>query len=83
MGKVIFYMKNNCPLCDEVFMLLEVFQTSYDFQIETRDIYAKDEWLEQYFLTIPVLEINGNQINAHKISPEKIERFLSENLKRK
>ena len=71
--KVIFYTKENCQLCDEAYSLLEIMQGSYDFEIESRDIYTNDEWLEEYQIIIPVVKIHddvliGNDINIEKLA---------------
>lgn len=79
MMKVIFYTKNVCSLCDEALALLLMFRNDYPFELEERDIYTNDKWLETYQLKIPVIEINGEQIDCGEMSYESIENLLATN----
>lgn len=69
-------MKERCVLCDEAMILLQMLQHEYSFDIEERDIYAKDEWLELYQIVIPVIEVNDEQISGVGIDYETLESFL-------
>ncbi|WLD95467.1 glutaredoxin family protein [Alkalihalobacillus sp. AL-G] len=60
---VQFYTKKNCPLCDNAYQVLEELQEEYNFTIEERDIYSNDKWLEAYGLMIPVVQVNGVDID--------------------
>lgn len=67
-----FYMRENCPLCDEAEQLLEVLQLDYHFTIEKRNIEEDDQWLSQYQMEIPVVEIGedilyGKDLNLHQL----------------
>lgn len=73
---IIFYTKEICSLCDDAEALLSAFSTEYPHTLEKRDIYSKEEWLEEYQLLIPIIEINGEQLNCEEISYEAIESFL-------
>ncbi|MFS0674248.1 glutaredoxin family protein [Ornithinibacillus sp. 179-J 7C1 HS] len=83
MEKVLLYTKENCSLCDNAEALLEMFQLDFDFEIEKRDIYTNDAWLENYHLSIPVIEIGGIQLNCEQVDYNSIETTLSENLQKK
>lgn len=76
MKKVIFYTKEDCLLCDEAFMYLETLQHLHSFQLEVRNIYENDLWLEKYHLTIPVIEINHQQLLGNDMSLVNIEQFI-------
>lgn len=70
--KVLFYTKENCLLCEEAYTLLELLQNKYEFEIETRDIYTNDEWLEKFQIMIPVIQagdeiVVGNEINLERL----------------
>jgi len=80
MTKVIFYTKKVCSLCDDALILLLMFQSKYSFEIEERDIHTNDKWLEKYQLRIPVLEINGQEIDSEEIGYDALEQFLQENI---
>jgi len=76
MTKVIFYTSEICSLCEEAYALLTMFKQAYSFEIEERDIYTNDQWLEEYQLRIPVVEINGKQIDCEEISYDMLENVL-------
>lgn len=64
---VHFYTKENCPLCDHALIILEDLQEELGFTIEERDIHENDEWLERYGLMIPVVQVNGEDLQYGKI----------------
>lgn len=78
--EVYFYTKENCLLCDEALMHLKTLQHLHNFKLVTRDIYTKEQWLEAYQLTIPVIEVKGQKIYGNEMSLTNIERFLSHHL---
>lgn len=80
MKQVIFYTKEVCSLCEDALALLLIFQREYNFKIEERDIYTNDEWLEKYHLRIPVVEINGQQIDCEEMSFDALERLFNETI---
>jgi len=67
-------------LCDEALMYLKTLQHLHDFKLVIRDIYRKDQWLEAYQLTIPVIELRGQKIYGNEMSLTNIEQFLSKHL---
>ncbi|WP_339227395.1 glutaredoxin family protein [Oceanobacillus sp. FSL K6-2867] len=77
MQHVILYTKETCTLCDEAELLLSLFMEAHPFELERRDIYTNDEWLEKYHLEIPVIEINGRRLYGEGINFEAIERLLA------
>ncbi|HLS10210.1 glutaredoxin family protein [Lentibacillus sp.] len=81
MQHVIFYTKENCPLCDNALAILELLQHDYPLEIEERNIYTNDEWLEKYQLEIPVVQIKDITLNCEQISYESLERALEESAK--
>ena len=74
--QIIFYTKEVCSLCDEAEVLLSAFSNEYPHSLEKRDIYSNDDWLGEYQLQIPVIEINGEQLNCEEISYDSIEQIL-------
>ncbi|WNB92827.1 glutaredoxin family protein [Bacillus sp. NEB1478] len=75
--KVILYTKVHCPLCDEAHKLLGNLQSQYAFQIEEVDIYQDDTLIEKYGLMIPVIEIDGKEIDYGKISIDIVKKALT------
>lgn len=76
MPTVIFYTKDICSLCDDAEALVSMFQHEYEFELEERDIYSNDEWLEQYQLLIPVVEVNGEQITCEEMGYDALEKLF-------
>ena len=75
---VYFYTKPDCLLCEEALSLLETLQTLYNFDIEIRNIHDRDDWLEEFFLHIPVIDIAGTMLYGDAIEFTKIEQLLKE-----
>ncbi len=73
---IILYMKEPCLLCEEVEGLLATLQHDYPHTLEKRDIHKKEAWLEEYQLSIPVIEINGEQLHAGELDATTLEKFL-------
>ncbi|HLR54983.1 MAG TPA: glutaredoxin family protein [Pseudogracilibacillus sp.] len=73
---VIFYTKQNCPLCEEAYLLLELFEEAYALDIEVRDIYTNDAWLEAYQISIPVIQIKDTILTANDMDVQRIEGAL-------
>lgn len=79
MLQVVFYTKDNCSLCEEARAIILLLQKFYPFKLEERDIYTKEEWLEEYQLLIPAVEMNGIRLNCEELSFESLEQILQEN----
>ncbi|RYG74434.1 glutaredoxin family protein [Lentibacillus lipolyticus] len=78
MQQLLFYTKENCPLCDQVQAMLDILQHEYTFEIEIRDIHSREDWLEEYQLLIPAVEIGNHAFNCEEISYEVLEQVLKE-----
>ncbi|WP_249777611.1 glutaredoxin family protein [Paenalkalicoccus suaedae] len=50
-----FYTKEQCPLCEDGLAAVRLLQKELGFELEVRDIYKNDEWLEKYQIRIPVM----------------------------
>lgn len=75
-NRILFYTRENCLLCEEALVLLDLFRADYKFEIEIRDIYKNDAWLEIYQLIIPVIEINDRQLSGADINFETLEQLI-------
>lgn len=80
MLQVYFYTKTHCPLCEDAKALLLLLQQDYPFELKERDIYSNDVWLEAYQIRIPVVEINGQQLDAIEINYDSLKQTLEENM---
>ncbi|MYL57037.1 glutaredoxin family protein [Virgibacillus halodenitrificans] len=76
MLKVIFYTKEICSLCDDAMALLHMLQHDYPFEIEERDIYTNDEWLERYQLLIPFVKINDITLDCEEVNIDSLEEAI-------
>lgn len=65
---VKLYMRKRCHLCDEARVILEELQQHFSFTIEEVDIDQDDGLTERYGISIPVIEWNGEEIQAGIIS---------------
>lgn len=75
---VEFYTREQCKLCEEAHVLLEILQNKYNFQIKINDIESNDEWFERYHIIIPVIKIGHIELNSNMIDIEKIENVLNQ-----
>lgn len=78
---VDFYTKPNCLLCDDALAKLELLQQMYSFQINICNIHERDDWLEKYFLHIPVVEIEDIIITGDEIDFERLEKEINRKIK--
>lgn len=73
---VNLYSKVDCPLCEKAKAVLQELQKEYDFQINEIDVYSDDALLEKYQLMIPVVEIDGEEIDYGMIQKEIVRKRL-------
>ncbi|MFD1708582.1 glutaredoxin family protein [Siminovitchia sediminis] len=74
--KVYYYTRNQCELCREGKLLVELLQEDYPFEIVERDIDTNEEWTERFGLMIPVVEIDGEIIQYGKIDLMVLEEYI-------
>lgn len=74
--KAIFYTHEKCTLCKDAEALLHLLQSIYPFTIEERDIYTKDEWIEKYSLSVPVIEIADKQFMYPELTFEHLSAHI-------
>jgi len=79
--KIDFYTKDNCALCEEAAALLNIFKSEYSFEIEEKDIYTNDAWLEEYQLLIPAIRMNNTLITCQEMDYETLDKLFRENMK--
>lgn len=72
------YTRNGCHLCEHAKEIILDLQNEYLFNYEERDIEQKDEWIEYYGLMIPVVVINGTEIQYGQIDCMTISNALKE-----
>ncbi|MGF9964152.1 glutaredoxin family protein [Bacillus rhizoplanae] len=60
--EVILYTKEECGLCQKAKQLLQELKTEYVFDLKEINIYEDEQLLEKYHLMIPVVEIEGEEV---------------------
>ncbi len=61
---VTLYMRQRCHLCEEAKELLEELQRNWQFDLLEIDIDKDDDLTERYGITIPVVVLDGEEIQA-------------------
>jgi glutaredoxin len=62
--EVILYTKEECGLCQKAKKLLQELKTEYVFDLREINIYEDEQLLEKYHLMIPVVEIDGKEVEC-------------------
>ncbi|MGP4077284.1 glutaredoxin family protein [Halobacillus sp. K22] len=76
MNKIILYSKQNCPLCEEISSLVELFSGEYNIDVQEIDIEQNDELMRRYLLEVPVILVNGDELDYRSITYGAIEERL-------
>ncbi|MEH7383003.1 glutaredoxin family protein [Bacillus sp. JJ1533] len=80
--QVTMYSKENCSLCTKAKKVIEELSEDYPLDFQEIDIYQDDVLLEKYQIMIPVIEIDGNEVEYGIIHKETIQDYLSNLSKR-
>jgi glutaredoxin len=59
---LIFYTRKKCPLCDKAKVVIDELLEEHDFELIVKDIDESDELTEKYGIMIPVVEIDGEEV---------------------
>ncbi|MFD1778637.1 glutaredoxin family protein [Fredinandcohnia salidurans] len=79
--QVTMYSKENCSLCTKAKQVIEELSEEFPLDLNEVDIYKDDELLEKYQIMIPVIEIDGNEVEYGIIHKEAIQEYLNRYLK--
>lgn len=72
------YTRNKCPLCDKAKKIIMELKEEYHFEYAEYDIDESDELTERYGLMIPVVHIDGEEIQYGQIDRITLEEALTE-----
>jgi glutaredoxin len=72
-----YYTRKGCPLCEKGKAVLLELQEKWKFEIIEKDIDSKDDWTEQYGLMIPVVVLNGVELQYGQIDKMFINEALT------
>lgn len=75
---VKLYTRERCHLCENAKAILFKLREKWDFDYIEEDINESDELTEKYGLMIPVVEINGAEVQFGQIDEFFLEETLSE-----
>jgi glutaredoxin len=79
--QVTMYSKENCSLCTKAKQVIEELSGEFPLVLNEIDIYKDDELLEKYQIMIPVIEIDGTEVEYGIIHKEVIKEYLNKYLK--
>lgn len=74
---VIMYSKENCTLCDQARIIVELLQDEVAFRFKEIDIYQDDNLLERYHLEIPVIKIGEIELTFQEIDYDKLKNLIN------
>ena len=74
---VTLFTRRGCHLCEKAKEVIDDLQTKIDFTYEECDIEMKDEWTENYGLMIPVVLVNGKEIQYGQINEKALRKALA------
>lgn len=77
--KLVLYTRNGCHLCETAKEILLELRKECHFDYEERDISLNDDWTEKYGLMIPVVEIDGKEVQYGQVE----KKFIYETLTQK
>jgi glutaredoxin len=63
-----FYTRKQCPLCDKAKVVMNELLQEIDFELIVKDIDESDELTERYGLMIPVVEIDGEEVEYGQVN---------------
>lgn len=75
------YTRKGCHLCDKAKKILLELKETMNFQLEEIDIEQSDDLIEKYGLMIPVVVIDGKEVQYGQIDKQFISMYLSEKIK--
>ncbi|KAB2329055.1 glutaredoxin family protein [Cytobacillus depressus] len=75
---LVLYTRDRCHLCDNAKTIIMVLKESLDFHNIEVDIDTSDELTEKYGLMIPVVEVDGIEVQYGQIDSITIEEFFKQ-----
>lgn len=78
---VKLYTRNGCHLCEKGKAILLKLKEKWDFHYKEEDIDTSDELTEKYGIMIPVIEVDGKEVQFGQIDEWTIEEALSKTAK--
>lgn len=76
---ITLYTRNGCHLCETAKEIIDDLRNAVDFDYKECDIALDDEWTEKYGLMIPVVMIDGEEIQYGHVDKSTLFKALTEN----
>ncbi len=74
---IVLYTRNGCHLCETAKDIIMELKHECEFDYEERDINLSDDWTERYGLMIPVVEIDGKEVQYGQVNKKIIYETLT------
>ncbi|MHC0037806.1 glutaredoxin family protein [Pseudoneobacillus sp. C159] len=68
MPLLTFYTRKKCHLCDQAKAVIDELKQEFEFTLIEKNIDDSDELTEKYGLMIPVVEIDGEEVEFGHIN---------------
>lgn len=75
---ITLYSRKKCHLCEDALEVINDLQSEYEFTLNVVDIDTDDELTELYGLTIPVVLIDGDEVQYGHVDKNVIRKRLHE-----
>jgi len=78
MNKITFFTKEDCPLCDAAWFVINKLRDAHGCLVERVDITAtgNEMWYDRYADHIPVVHLNGREVARHRVSERQLRALL-------
>ena len=77
---VKFYTRNKCHLCVNAKAILSELKSEFDFDLEEIDIDSDDKLTELYGIMIPVVVMDGEEVQYGQIEREYLVKRFQEKI---
>jgi len=75
---IVFYYRNGCHLCEDMWQLLREFRQERPFELESVDIDRDSELQERFGTLVPVLAAGEQVICHYYLDPVALRHYLEE-----
>ncbi len=78
MNRITFFTKDDCPLCDAAWFVVNKLRRRFEFELERIDITdsGQSRWYALYCNDIPVVHLNGQEVSRHRVSERALRKLL-------
>lgn len=78
--RLVLYEKPDCPLCAETFRALARLALEVPIEIERVDIERSEALRDRYALRVPVVAVDGRELDAAGVGEPELRGFLRRTL---